>query len=71
MKEEAFLMVEKLSDKIGKTQNDAKHKDKILSALLKKSKLDAAGKQMLVKEVKSSKAKKKQAELEMEKWKNK
>ena len=40
-----------------------------MSALLRKSKLKAGGKQMLVKEVKLPKAKK-QAKLEREKWKN-
>ncbi|XP_008806396.2 trichohyalin isoform X1 [Phoenix dactylifera] len=69
-KEEAVAMVEKLSGEIVKLQKDAEQKDKILSAMLRKSKLDTAAKQMLLKEVKISKAKKKQAELEMERWKN-
>ncbi|XP_010924909.2 uncharacterized protein [Elaeis guineensis] len=69
-KEEAVAMVENLSGEIVKLQKDAEQKDKILSAMLRKSKLDTAAKQMMLKEVKISKAKKKQAELEMERWKN-
>ncbi|KAG1367666.1 titin [Cocos nucifera] len=69
-KEEAVAMVENLSGEIVRLQKDAEQKDKILSAMLRKSKLDTAAKQMLLKEVKISKAKKKQAELEMERWKN-
>ncbi|KAK9914443.1 hypothetical protein M0R45_038223 [Rubus argutus] len=37
--------------------------------MLRKSKLDTSEKQMLVKEIKLSKAKRKQAELETERWK--
>ncbi|XP_073008201.1 uncharacterized protein [Typha latifolia] len=67
-KEEAIAMVEQLSVEIGKLQKDAEQKDKILSAMLRKCKIDTAEKHMLLKEVKISKAKKKQAQLEMEKW---
>lgn len=68
-KEEALAMVENLSGEIAKLRKDSEQKDRILSAMLRKSKLDTAAKQMLLKEVKISKAKKKQAELEMERWK--
>ncbi|KAK4759061.1 hypothetical protein SAY87_020362 [Trapa incisa] len=65
-KEESVLMVQKLSVEIVKMQKDLDQKDKILSAMLRKSKLDTAEKQMLLKEVKVSKAMRKQAELEKE-----
>ncbi|XP_058095871.1 uncharacterized protein LOC131241176 [Magnolia sinica] len=67
-KEESVLLVEKLSMEIIKMQKDAEQKDKILSAMMRKSKLDMAEKQMLLKEVKISKARRKQAELETERW---
>ncbi|KAJ0986135.1 hypothetical protein J5N97_004491 [Dioscorea zingiberensis] len=69
-KEEAAAMVDKLSDEILKLQKDAEQKDKILSAMLRKSKIDSAEKQMLLKEVKISKAKKKQAEMESDRWRS-
>lgn len=65
-KEESVLMVQKLSVEIVKMQKDLDQKDKILSAMLRKSKLDTAEKQMLLKEVKVSKAKRRQAEIEKE-----
>ncbi|XP_021279150.1 uncharacterized abhydrolase domain-containing protein DDB_G0269086 isoform X4 [Herrania umbratica] len=68
-KEESVLLAQKLSIEITKISKDLEQKDKILSAMLRKSKLDTAEKQMLLKEVKVSKAKKKQAELETERWK--
>lgn len=67
-KEEAVSMVQKLSTEIVKMRKDLEQKDQILSAMLRKSKLDTAEKQMLLKEVKLSKAKRKQAELETERW---
>lgn len=67
-KEEAVLMAQKLSLEMIKLHKDLEQKDKILSAMLRKSKLDTAEKQMLLKEVKLSKAKRKQAELETERW---
>ena len=67
-KEEAELMAEKLSMEIGKLHKDLEQKDKIFSAMLRKSKLDNAEKQMLLKEVKVSKVRRKQAEQETEKW---
>lgn len=67
-KEESVLMVQKLSMEIVKMRKDSEQKDKILSAMLRKSKLDTSEKQMLLKEVKLSKAKRKQAELETERW---
>lgn len=67
-KEESDLMAQKLTLEIGKFHKDLEQKDKILSAMLRKSKLDSAEKQMLLKEVKLSKARRKQAEQETEKW---
>ncbi|XP_008807240.2 trichohyalin-like [Phoenix dactylifera] len=69
-KEEALAMVQKLSGETVKLRKDSEQKDKILSAMLRKSKLDTAEKQMLLKEVKISKAKTRRAEMEMERWKN-
>ncbi|PQQ04209.1 myosin-7B [Prunus yedoensis var. nudiflora] len=62
-------MVQKLSAEIVKMHKDLEQKDKILSAMLRKSKLDTTEKHMLLKEIKLSKAKRKQAELETERWK--
>ncbi|XP_022734162.1 myosin heavy chain, muscle-like [Durio zibethinus] len=67
-KEESVLLAQKLSIEITKMRKDLEQKDKILSAMLRKSKLDTAEKQLLLKEAKASKAKKKQGELETEKW---
>ncbi|XP_009782623.1 uncharacterized protein [Nicotiana sylvestris] len=69
-KEKSILMTQKLSMELVKMRKDLDQKDQILSAMLRKSKLDTAEKQMLLKEIKLSKAKKKQAELEMERWKS-
>ncbi|CAL9066386.1 uncharacterized protein LOC135605580 [Musa acuminata AAA Group] len=69
-KEEADAMVEKLSGDVAKIQKDREQKDKILSAMLRKSKLDTAERQMLLREVKALRAKQKQAEVEMERWRN-
>ncbi|XP_031265073.1 kinectin [Pistacia vera] len=68
-KDESVLLAQKLSMEILKMRKDLDQKDKVLSAMLRKSKLDTNEKQMLLKEVKLSKAKKKQAELETVKWK--
>lgn len=68
-KEESVMLVRKLSAEIVKMRKDLEQKDKILSAMLRKSKLDTAQKQMFLKEVKLSKARRKQAELEAERWK--
>ncbi|KAF7830726.1 unconventional myosin-XVIIIa [Senna tora] len=67
-KDESELMTQKLSMEITKMHKDFEQKDKILSAMLRKSKLDSAEKQMLLKEVKLSKARRKQAEQETEQW---
>ncbi|CAL9079597.1 unnamed protein product, partial [Musa textilis] len=67
-KEEADAMVEKLSGDVAKIQKDCEQKDKILSAMLRKSKLDTAERQMLLREVKALRARQKQAEVEMERW---
>ncbi|KAK1326414.1 hypothetical protein QJS10_CPA01g01881 [Acorus calamus] len=68
-KEEMVGMVQKLSDEVVKVRKDSEQKEKILSALLRKSKLDTSEKQMLLKELKASKVRWKQAEVEAEKWK--
>lgn len=68
-KEESVLFAQKLSVEIVKMRKDLDQKEKILSAMLRKSKSDTSEKQMLLKEVKFSKAKRKQAELETERWK--
>ncbi|KAF3942958.1 hypothetical protein CMV_030440 [Castanea mollissima] len=67
-KEEADLMAQKLSMEMVKMHKDLEQKDKILSALLRKNKLDTAEKQLLLKEVKLSNAKRQQAEIETERW---
>lgn len=68
-KEKSILMTQKLSMELVKMRKDLEQKEQILSAMLRKSKLDTAEKQMLLKEIKLSKAKRKQAELETERWK--
>ncbi|VFQ77649.1 unnamed protein product [Cuscuta campestris] len=68
-KEQSLSMVQKLSMDIVKVKKDLEQKDQILSAMLRKSKLDASEKQMLLKELKLCKSKRKQAELETERWK--
>ncbi|KAL7183595.1 hypothetical protein ACSBR2_025897 [Camellia fascicularis] len=68
-KDESVLMARQLSMELIKTQKDLEQKDKILSAMLRKSKLDSEQKQMLLREVKLLKAKRKQAEVETERWK--
>ncbi|XP_023552511.1 myosin-7B-like [Cucurbita pepo subsp. pepo] len=68
-KEESVMLVQKLSGEIVKMRKDLEQKDKMLSAMLRKSKMDVAQKAMLLKEVKLSKARRKQAELEAERWK--
>nr|GMC98599.1 nucleoprotein TPR [Ipomoea batatas] len=68
-KEQSVLMMQKLSMDLVKVRKDLEQKDQILSAMLRKSKLDTAEKQMLLQEVKLSKSKRKQAELETERWK--
>ncbi|KAJ6969652.1 myosin-10-like isoform X2 [Populus alba x Populus x berolinensis] len=70
-KEESMMLTQKLSMEVVKVRKDLEQKDKILSAILRKSKLDATEKKMLLKEVKFSKSKKKKAELETtESWKS-
>ncbi|VFQ72653.1 unnamed protein product [Cuscuta campestris] len=68
-KEQSLSMVQKLSMDIVEVKKDMEQKDQILSAMLRKSKLDASEKQMLLKELKLCKSKRKQAELETERWK--
>ncbi|KAK4578234.1 hypothetical protein RGQ29_028389 [Quercus rubra] len=65
-KEEADLMVQKLSIEMVKMHKDLEQKENILSAMLRKNKLDTTEKHLLLKEVKLSKAKRKQAEIETE-----
>ncbi|KAJ6672873.1 RIBONUCLEASE P PROTEIN SUBUNIT P38-LIKE PROTEIN [Salix viminalis] len=69
-KEESVLLTQKLSVEVLKMRKDLEQKDKILSAMLRKSKMDTTEKELLLKEVKLSKAKRKQAELERERWKS-
>ncbi|KAI3800229.1 hypothetical protein L1987_35540 [Smallanthus sonchifolius] len=68
-KEQYVLMTQKLSMELIKTRKDLEQKDKILSAMLRKSKVDSAEKQMLLKEVKISKSKRQQAAVQTEKSK--
>ncbi|XP_073292900.1 uncharacterized protein [Primulina huaijiensis] len=63
-KEHSILMTQRLSMELVKMRKDSEQKDQILSAMLRKSKFDTAEKQMLLKEVTESKARRKQAELE-------
>ncbi|KAF2311769.1 hypothetical protein GH714_026611 [Hevea brasiliensis] len=67
-KEESVLLTQKLSMEVVKMRKDLEQKDKILSAMLRKSKVYTVEKQMLLKEAELSKAKRKQAELETERW---
>ncbi|KAM0023895.1 hypothetical protein Hdeb2414_s0023g00644451 [Helianthus debilis subsp. tardiflorus] len=66
-KEEYVLMTQKLSMELIKTRKDLEQKDKILSAMLRKSKMDLAERQMLLKQVKLSKSKRQQAAVQTEK----
>ncbi|KAK9093969.1 hypothetical protein Scep_025438 [Stephania cephalantha] len=68
-KEESVSMVQKLSMEVTKMRKDLEQKDKILSAMLRKSKVDTMEKEVLLKELKVSKARRKEAEIETEKWK--
>ena len=65
-KEEANLMVQKLSMEMVKMHKDLEQKENILSAMLRKNKLDTTEKHLLFKEVKLSKAKRKQAKRKVE-----
>lgn len=67
--EQLELVNQTLSMELMKMHKDSYQKDQMLSEMLKKSKLDMAQKQILLKEVKAAEAKRKQAELEMESWK--
>ncbi|KAI3835593.1 hypothetical protein MKW98_027505 [Papaver atlanticum] len=67
-KEESVFVVQKLSMEVRKMRKDSEQKDKILSAMLRKSKIDSAEREILLKELKVSKARRKQAELETERW---
>lgn len=67
-KEQSVSMTQKLSMELIRMRKDLEQKDTILSAMLRKSKLDTEEKQMLLKEVKLSKTKRKQAEMETERW---
>ncbi|KAL3653648.1 hypothetical protein CASFOL_003329 [Castilleja foliolosa] len=63
-KDQSVLMAHRLSMELVKMRKDLEQKDQILSAMLRKSKLDMAEKEMLLKEVKLSKAVRKQVEIE-------
>ncbi|KAK6135226.1 hypothetical protein DH2020_031034 [Rehmannia glutinosa] len=68
-KDEAVLMTQRLSMELVRMRKDLEQKDQILSAMLRKSKLDTSEKEMLLKEVKASKGMRKQAEMETARWK--
>ncbi|KAK1256861.1 hypothetical protein QJS04_geneDACA024177 [Acorus gramineus] len=53
---------------VARVRRDAEQKEKILSAMLRKSKIDTAEKRMLLKELKGAKAKGRRAEAEAERW---
>ncbi|KAG6410053.1 hypothetical protein SASPL_128100 [Salvia splendens] len=65
-KEHAVLVAQKLSIELVKMRKDLDQKDQIVSAMLRKSKVDMTE---LLKEVKSSKAKRQQSDLEAARWK--
>ncbi|XP_062213081.1 uncharacterized protein LOC133913826 [Phragmites australis] len=67
-RDEAAAAAADLSAEAARLRRDAEHKDKILSAMLRKSKIDMEDREMLVREVKMCKARRKQAELEAERW---
>ncbi|TVU34094.1 hypothetical protein EJB05_15921, partial [Eragrostis curvula] len=67
-RDEAAAAAADLSAEAARLRRDADHKDKILSAMLRKSKIDMEDREMLVREVKMCKARRKQAELEAERW---
>uniref|UniRef100_A0A0D9V1X6 Uncharacterized protein n=1 Tax=Leersia perrieri TaxID=77586 RepID=A0A0D9V1X6_9ORYZ len=65
---EAVARRDEMAAEAARLRRDAEHKDKILSAMLRKSKIDMDDREMLVREVKMCKARRKQAELEAERW---
>ncbi|KAL5221248.1 hypothetical protein ABZP36_025961 [Zizania latifolia] len=67
-RDEAAATAAELSSEAALLRRDAEHKDKILSAMLRKSKIDMDDREMLVREVKMCKARRKQAELEADRW---
>ncbi|CAL4949301.1 unnamed protein product [Urochloa decumbens] len=67
-RDEAAAAAAELSAEAARLRRDAEHKDKILSAMLRKSKIDMEDREMLVREVKMCKARRKQAELEADRW---
>ncbi|KAG8045026.1 hypothetical protein GUJ93_ZPchr0008g12947 [Zizania palustris] len=67
-RDEAAATAAELSSEAARLRRDAEHKDKILSAMLRKSKIDMDDREMLVREVKMCKARRKQAELEADRW---
>ncbi|CAL4956239.1 unnamed protein product [Urochloa decumbens] len=67
-RDEAAEAAAELSAEAARLRRDAEHKDKILSAMLRKSKIDMEDREMLVREVKMCKARRKQAELEADRW---
>ncbi|CAO2190627.1 unnamed protein product [Urochloa humidicola] len=67
-RDEAAAAAAELSSEAARLRRDAEHKDKILSAMLRKSKVDMEDREMLVREVKMCKARRKQAELEADRW---
>ncbi|KAL6509242.1 hypothetical protein OROGR_022552 [Orobanche gracilis] len=68
-KDQSVLMAQTLSMELVKMRKDLERKDQILSAILRKSKLDTDEKEMLLKEARSSNVMRKQAEIETATWK--
>ncbi|KAL6508305.1 hypothetical protein OROHE_021847 [Orobanche hederae] len=62
-KDQSVLMAQTLSMELVKMRKDLERKDQILSAMLRKSKLDTDEKEMLLKEARSSNVMRKQAEM--------
>ncbi|PKA45745.1 hypothetical protein AXF42_Ash011086 [Apostasia shenzhenica] len=69
-KEEAAVMVEKLTEEFLRLQKENERKEKMVSAMARKAKQDTVEKQRLLQEVKTEKEKKQQAELEAERLKS-
>ncbi|KAG0448232.1 hypothetical protein HPP92_027927 [Vanilla planifolia] len=69
-KGEAAAMVEKLSEEFVRLQKDAEQKGKVVSAMLRKAKHDTAEKHAVLKELRITRAKKQQAELEAARWRS-
>ncbi|XP_003566770.2 uncharacterized protein LOC100823869 [Brachypodium distachyon] len=67
-RDEAVATAAEVSMEAARVRREAEHKDKILSAVLRKSRMDMEDREMLVREVKAGKVRRKQAEMEAERW---